>query len=79
LYLAGIQYGGIGLGLAMAGASALTIIYYVRAIHKVWLGPQQEDAPVTQKEPKIAVTVLIVLIAAALVLGLFPGFVFRQV
>jgi len=79
LYLAGIQYGGIGLGLAMAGASALTILYYVRAIHKVWLGPPQDDALVTKKEPKIAVTVLIFLIAAALFLGLFPGFVFRQV
>ena len=79
LYLAGIQYGDAGLALAMAGASALTILYYVRAIHKVWLGPPQDDASVTKKEPKIAVTVLIVLIAAALFLGLFPGFVFRQV
>jgi formate hydrogenlyase subunit 3/multisubunit Na+/H+ antiporter MnhD subunit len=79
LYLAGIQYGGICLTLAMAGASALTILYYVRAIHKVWLGPPQGDVTVTEKEPKIAVAVLIVLIAAALFLGLFPGFVFRQV
>jgi hypothetical protein len=51
----------------------------VRAIHKVWLGPPQGDVTVTEKEPKIAVAVLIVLIAAALFLGLFPGFVFRQV
>lgn len=79
LYLAGIQYGGLGLALAMAGASALTILYYVRAIHKVWLGPPQENGTVTEKEPKVAVTMLIVLIAAALFLGLFPGFVFRPV
>jgi NADH:ubiquinone oxidoreductase subunit 2 (subunit N) len=79
LYLTGIEYGGVGLALAMAAATGLALFYYVRAIHRVWLGPPHGDATAAVSEPKIAAFLLVVLIAATLLLGLFPGFVFGQV
>jgi multicomponent Na+:H+ antiporter subunit D len=71
LYLAGIEYGGTGLALAMALATGLALLYYVRAIHRVWLG--QPEGNVTSGEPKLAVVVLIVLVVLMLAAGLFPG------
>jgi NADH:ubiquinone oxidoreductase subunit 2 (subunit N) len=79
LYLTGIEYGGPALVLAMAAATGLSILYYVRAIHRVWLGQPQGNATVAASEPGIAATLLVLLIAAALLLGLFPGFIFGQV
>ena len=79
LYLTGIQYGGISLVLAMTIATGLALFYYVRAIHRVWLGPPQGNATAAVSEPPIAAFLLVVLIAASLLLGLFPGLVFGQV
>jgi len=79
LYLTGVEYGGLGLVLAMAAATGLALFYYVRAIHQVWLGQPQEKLTDTTGEPKIAAILLVVLIVAALLLGLFPGFIFGQV
>jgi NADH:ubiquinone oxidoreductase subunit 2 (subunit N) len=79
LYLTGIEYGGIGLALAMATATGLALFYYVRAIHQVWLGQPQANAEAAIREPKIAAILLAVLIAASLLMGLFPGFIFGQV
>jgi len=79
LYLTGIQYGGISLVLAMTIATGLALFYYVRAIHRVWLGPPQGNANGCSKRAPIAAFLLVVLIAASLLLGLFPGLVFGQV
>jgi multicomponent Na+:H+ antiporter subunit D len=79
LYLTGIEYGGPALVLAMAAATGLSIFYYVRAIHRVWLGQPQGNVMVAVSEPGIAAILLVLLIAAALLLGLFPGFIFGQV
>jgi len=79
LYLTGVEYGGLGLALAMAAATGLALFYYVRAIHRVWLGQPQEKILDAAGEPKIAVILLVVLIVAGILLGLFPGFIFGQV
>ena len=79
LYLTGIEYGGPTLVLAMAAATGLSILYFVRAIHRVWLGQPQGNATAAASEPGIAAILLVLLIAAALLLGIFPGFVFGQV
>jgi len=71
LYLAGIELGGLGLALVMAVATALALLYYVRVIHRVWLG--QPDKPAAGGEPKLAAAVLVALVAALLAVGLFPG------
>ena len=73
LYLAGTEYGGLGLALVMAIATGLALLYYVRAIHSVWLGQPETSAP--GGEPKLAAAVLIVLTILMLVTGLFPGWV----
>lgn len=75
LYLAGVQSGGLLLGIAMAAATALALLYYVRAIHRVWLGgaPGREDVVVQNAEPRPAAAVLILLAVLALVLGFFPS------
>jgi len=78
LYLTGIEYGGVGLALAMAAATGLALFYYVRAIHRVWLGPPQDKSATASSEPKIAAFLLVVLIVATLLLGLFPGLIFGQ-
>jgi formate hydrogenlyase subunit 3/multisubunit Na+/H+ antiporter MnhD subunit len=79
LYLTGIEYGGPALVLAMAAATGLSIFYYVRAIHRVWLGQPQGNATVAASEPGIAAILLVLLIVVALLLGLFPGFILGQV
>jgi formate hydrogenlyase subunit 3/multisubunit Na+/H+ antiporter MnhD subunit len=75
LYLAGIDLGGWQLGLAMALASALAILYYVRAIHRVWLGTPESDQ--VAPEPRLLrgtlVIVIIMLVLAGLYLGFGPG------
>lgn len=71
LYQSGIALGGLGLGLAMAAATALALLYYVRAIHRTWLGPAptEENVP----EPSLARVVLIVLVVTVVALGMYPG------
>ena len=71
LYLAGVEYGGVWLVLAMALATALALLYYVRVIHRVWLGRSQGNTP--SGEPGLAAFVLIVLVILMLAAGLFPG------
>lgn len=46
LYLGGIELGGVWLAILMASATTLALLYYVRVIHKVWLGQITEE-PVT--------------------------------
>ena len=71
LYLSGLEQGGIVLVLAMAVATGLALIYYVRAIHQVWLGsPDQE---ISSTEPVAAATVLVVLCVLVIGLGFYPG------
>jgi multicomponent Na+:H+ antiporter subunit D len=72
LYLAGVEYGGAGLALVMALATGLALLYYVRVIHRVWLG-QPEGATPSSREPRLAAAVLIVLVVLMLAAGLFPG------
>ncbi len=74
LYLAGADYGGAWLIGAMAVATALALIYYVRAIHTVWLGQPTGSASQSQ-EPERAAAVLVILMALGLVLGLIPSLV----
>jgi multicomponent Na+:H+ antiporter subunit D len=71
LYLTGVEYGGVWLVLVMALATALALLYYVRAIHRVWLG--QPDEKPSAGEPRLAAAVLIVLAVLMLAAGLFPG------
>ena len=72
IYLSGVELGGAWLGLAMALATVLALFYYVRAVHRVWLGPSQ--APAGERcEPKLAGGLLVALIAAVIVLGLIPA------
>jgi multicomponent Na+:H+ antiporter subunit D len=72
LYMSGLEYGGLALVLVMALATALALLYYVRAIHRVWMG-KPEHTVIIVKEPTLAVVVLIVLLLFMLALGLFPG------
>lgn len=73
LYLAGADYGGAWLIGLMALATALALIYYVRAIHTVWLG--QPSTPETPDEPPLASAVLLTLTVLGLALGLLPSLV----
>lgn len=71
LYLAGTEFGGLWLIVAMAAATGLALLYYVRAIHRVWFGPADEA---TQGgEPTAVVVLLVVLIIVSIVLGVVPG------
>lgn len=72
LYLAGVEYGGVKLVLAMAIATGLALLYYVRAIHRVWLGKPEKEINLA-KEPAFAAVVMIVLLLLMLAIGLFPG------
>jgi multicomponent Na+:H+ antiporter subunit D len=71
LYQSGVTLGGVWLGLAMAAATALALLYYVRAIHRVWLGPAEGEDRLP--EPVLARTVLVVLVVALVAFGIFPG------
>lgn len=72
LYLSGLEYGGVALVLAMAAATALALLYYVRVIHRVWLGKPAEET-VSTPAPKLAVIVLVILLLGMLAVGLYPN------
>jgi formate hydrogenlyase subunit 3/multisubunit Na+/H+ antiporter MnhD subunit len=73
LYLSGLETGGMALAIAMAAATALAILYYVRMIHKVWLGEAAEGA-VSAPRRFIGVEVLFIVVITLLVIaGLFPA------
>jgi multicomponent Na+:H+ antiporter subunit D len=70
---------GAGLGwpilAVMVASSILALLYYVRAIHRVWLGPAEEGA--TPSKAKVhgigmASGVLIALVVAMIALGIYP-------
>jgi NADH:ubiquinone oxidoreductase subunit 2 (subunit N) len=56
----------------MAVATGLALLYYVRAIHRVWLGKPAEAAQ-SSRESALAKAVLLILIILMLAVGLFPG------
>ncbi len=71
LYLSGVGEGGPWLLFAMLAATALALLYYVRAIHTVWLGQPRDEAVRAEPLPaRIALAVLAALVVAA---GLYPG------
>jgi multicomponent Na+:H+ antiporter subunit D len=71
LYLSGVEFGGLPLALTMAAATGLALLYYVRAIHRVWLGKPESEVKAV-KEPAV-VAVLMVVLLIMLAIGLFPG------
>ena len=76
LYLGGIEVGGVWLGIAMAAATALALLYYVRAIHRVWLGKPSDTVAVPEVQNLAWVMVLfVVVIVIMLAVGLFPAVV----
>lgn len=76
LYMGGIEIGGIWLGLAMAAATALALLYYVRAIHKVWLGKASDVVSGTQpKNLTWVMVIFIALIVFMITAGLFPSII----
>jgi multicomponent Na+:H+ antiporter subunit D len=76
LYLAGAEYGGGVLVFAMALATGVALLYYARAIHRVWLGGAAETA--LPPEPRLATIALSVLMIAVITLGVFPGAIIWQ-
>jgi multicomponent Na+:H+ antiporter subunit D len=76
LYLAGAEYGGGPLVLAMALATGMAVLYYARAIHRVWLGTAADTA--LAREPRLATIALSVLMIALVTLGVFPGAIIWQ-
>ncbi len=73
LYNGGLDAGGVGLAIAMAAATALALLYYVRVIHKVWLGQPADDSAIAPKRflwIEVIFCVFIVLLISA---GLFPA------
>lgn len=71
LYLSGTQLGGALLALTMAAATALALLYYVRAIHRIWLG--KPDGNAVSGEPAAAKWVLVVVCVLVIAAGVYPG------
>ncbi|MEA4906793.1 MAG: proton-conducting transporter membrane subunit, partial [Anaerolineaceae bacterium] len=71
LYLAGVEYGGAPLVIVMALATGLALLYFVRAIHRVWFGRAEEATQAG--EPGLAAAVPVFLIVLLLLAGLIPG------
>jgi multicomponent Na+:H+ antiporter subunit D len=76
LYLAGAEQGGAMLVLAMALATGVALLYYARAIHRVWLGAVADA--VLPREPRLATFALSILMIAVIALGVFPGAIVLQ-
>lgn len=72
IYLAGAEFGGTLLVGALIAASIIELLYYVRAIHAVWLGPV--DAGLIARPPvRLASGVTVFLALATVVFGVFPS------
>ena len=71
LYLGGLEVGGVALAIAMVAATALALLYYVRVIHKVWLGQAAAESPAVQNSLPVN-AVLVVFIVLLILAGLFP-------
>ena len=72
LYLSGLEVGGIALAVAMAAATALALLYYVRVIHKVWLGQPSGETVSVPKGFFWVGTILVIFIVLLILAGLFP-------
>jgi multicomponent Na+:H+ antiporter subunit D len=72
LYQAGLALGGPALVVAMAAATVLALLYYVRAIHTIWLGQPAENVPAVG-EVRPAGWILAGLCTLLLIAGAYPG------
>jgi multicomponent Na+:H+ antiporter subunit D len=72
LYFAGIEVGGLVLGIAMALATALALLYYVRVIHRVWLGQAVSENKKSFTNSTLIDMVFILLIILMIAACLFP-------
>lgn len=72
LYFSGLEVGGVALAIAMAAATALALLYYVRVIHKVWLGQPSGETVSAPKGLFWVGTILVVFIVILILAGLFP-------
>ena len=71
LYVSGAEYGGPALIGALLLVAALDLLCYVRAIHRVWLGPAQ--VAVNGAPASLAQATVTVLAVGIILLGLYPG------
>ncbi len=71
LYAAGAQLGGMALAGAMMIATALAVLYYARAIHRIWLGASAER--VAWPKATIANVALALLSIVVILLGTVPS------
>ena len=71
LYVSGAQYGGPALLGLLFLVAALDLLCYVRAIHRVWLGPAW--VAVNGAPASLAQATLTVLAVGIVLLGLYPG------
>jgi formate hydrogenlyase subunit 3/multisubunit Na+/H+ antiporter MnhD subunit len=71
LYVSGAEYGGPALLGPLFLVAALDLLCYVRAIHRVWLGPAQ--VAVSGAAAGLAQATVTVLAVGIIVLGLYPG------
>ena len=76
LYLAGAEFGGVTLVLTMVLATSVALLYYARAIHRVWLGAGAETA--LPREPRLVTITLSIVMIAVMTMGVFPGAVIWQ-
>jgi len=75
LYLGGMEMGGVWLAILMASATTLALLYYVRIIHKVWLG-QITEGPVTAPKRFRALEGVLIGFIFLLVIGGFSPAIF---
>lgn len=77
LYFAGVEAGGLVLGIFMAMATALALLYYVRVIHRVWLGEPDHENKKRNSNPSIIdilfILIVILMIVACLIPAILPG------
>ena len=76
LYLAGAEFGGVTLVLTMVLATGVALLYYARAIHRVWLGAGVEAA--LPREPRLVTITFSIVMIAVIAMGVFPGAIIRQ-
>lgn len=79
LYFSGVEMGGVPLAAVMAVGSILALLYYVRAIHRVWLGaplPEEADLPGSAQgcEPRSLVAALVIVSLVVVLAGLWLNF-----